>query len=362
MRASNVTPTNNPSNNPTNAQTGSPNRRPVSNSQSPNGKADSAISRRQAILRSAGVTVLGGTLLNNVAAQADEEKDAVDTKRWPLIDAHSHIWTRDIKSFPLAKTATLDDLAPASFTTEELLATCRPHGVGRVVLIAHHTFYGFDNSYMIDAAQRYPGVFRVVGMVDETRDDVGAQMRKLAAQHVSGFRIISFIRKDKWLTSDGMHTMWRTAAKTGQSICCLMEPAHLGALNQMCAKYPDTSVVIDHFARIGIDGEIREADVAKLCGLAKNKNVTVKLSAYYALGKKKPPYDYLTPMIRRLLDAYGPERLMWASDAPYQMQADNSYGASIKFLRDELSFLSDGDRAHLLEKTAKRVFYGNLNA
>ena len=34
---------------------------------------------------------------------------------------------------------------------------------------------------------------------------------------------------------------------------------------------------------------------------------SVKVSAYYALGKKAAPYLDLLPMIRRLLDSYGPE-------------------------------------------------------
>lgn len=285
--------------------------------------------------------------------------DAEDKPHRPYIDAHSHIWTRDIERFPLAKSATLNDLAPPSFTSEELLQTCRPLGVGRVVLIAHNKFYGYDNEYMIDAAKRYPGVFKIVGMIDHSQSNgaIQTQMRKLAEQHVTGYRILSSIEKDKWLSSEGMQTMWRTAPETRQAICCLMEAEFLDSLSDMCGKHPETSVVIDHFARIGMDGKIRERDVAALAGLAKRKNVTVKLSAYYALGKKRPPYDYLTPMIRRLLDAYGPERLMWASDAPYQMTGENTYEASLKFLRDELDFLDDGDREHLLRKTAQRVFF-----
>ena len=68
--------------------------------------------------------VAGGTALIESDASAAPKK-----KRPPFIDAHSHIWTRDIKSYPLRKTATLKDLNPPSFTTEELLATCQPQGV-----------------------------------------------------------------------------------------------------------------------------------------------------------------------------------------------------------------------------------------
>jgi predicted TIM-barrel fold metal-dependent hydrolase len=92
--------------------------------------------------------------------------------------------------------------------------------------------------------------------------------------------------------------------------------------------------------------------------LAKHKRVSVKISAYYALGKKQPPYDDLAPLIRRVLDAFGVERCMWASDSPYQVVPPHTYAASIALVRDRLSGLSAGDKQWLLTKTAERVYFG----
>ena len=52
---------------------------------------------------------------------------------------------------------------------QECLKEVRQHGVGRVVLIQHHLYHGWDNSYLIDAARRYPDSFVVVGMIDDTK-------------------------------------------------------------------------------------------------------------------------------------------------------------------------------------------------
>jgi predicted TIM-barrel fold metal-dependent hydrolase len=123
-------------------------------------------------------------------------------------------------------------------------------------------------------------------------------------------------------------------------MCCLLNPEDLEGVSAMCQKYPQTRVVIDHFARIGADGQVRDADVQKLCDLAKHKQAHVKISAYYALGKKQPPYLDLVPMIRRVFDAYGPERTMWASDAPYQIEGNNTYQASIDLVKQKLDFTS----------------------
>jgi predicted TIM-barrel fold metal-dependent hydrolase len=266
-----------------------------------------------------------------------------------------------VDRYPLAPGKTKKDLDPPSFTDEELMKVARPEGVGRVVLIQHSVYHLWDNSYLIDAVRRHPKVFRVQGMVDDHQPEPGAAMKLLLPQGVTAFRITPFVRaKDeqpKWLDTPGMAEMWATGAKTRQAMCLLINPADLPAADAMCGKHPDTPVVIDHFARIGADGEIRDADVTALCRLARHTHAHVKVSAFYALGKKRPPYDELVPMVRRLLEAFGPKRLMWASDAPYQLQGVNTYKASIRLVRDQLDFLTKSERERLLARTAEAVFF-----
>jgi predicted TIM-barrel fold metal-dependent hydrolase len=234
-------------------------------------------------------------------------------------------------------------MAIPSFTPEELFAHARPCGVGRVVLI-QMSYYGFDNSYMLDMMQKHKGVFSGVAIVDEAADP-REKMRDLARRGVRGFRIAAGKQPpDRWLGSPGMAAMWECGAEHGLAMCPLMNPEYLLALDAMCQKHPKTPVVIDHFARIGIDGRVRNRDLDNLCGLARRKSVRVKISAFYALGQKKAPYLDLAPMIRRLLDAFGPERLMWASDSPFQVMNGHGYRDSIDLVRERLDFLSPGDR------------------
>jgi predicted TIM-barrel fold metal-dependent hydrolase len=303
----------------------------------------------------AGAGLLAGSRGAMPAASADEKKP--DLTKHPLIDAHSHVWSPETKRWPLANGKTKADLDPPSFTPEELFALAHPVQVGRVVLIQHHTYHGWDNTYLTDCAATFPGAFAVVGMIDDHEPGVEKKMDELLKRRVRGFRITPWIYKDQWLSGDGMAAMWKHAAETGQAMCCLIDAKDLPGVDGMCARHSRTPVVIDHFARIGVDGTIRDADVANLCKLAKHKTVSVKLSAYYALGKKKPPYLDLVPMIRKVLDAFGPERCMWASDAPYQVQGEHTYQASIELVQKRLDFLTAGDREWLLRKTAEAVFF-----
>lgn len=290
------------------------------------------------------------------ALQASEDAPASESpRRDQAIDAHVHVWTPDTTAYPLATGYRLDDMRPASFTPDELFRHAKPAGVGRVVLI-QMSFYGFDNRYMLDSIKNYPGVFSGVAVIDDTAADTAAEMRRLAPLGVRGFRILPRdLRPDRWLAGAGMKTMWQAGAQQGLAMCCLVNPEALPAIDRMCEQHPETPVVIDHFARIGIDGAIRDEQVTQLCRLARHKQTAVKVSAFYALGKKQPPYHDLLPMTRRLLDAFGPERLMWASDCPFQV-VDQPYAASIALIREGLQ-LSPGDRDWLLRRTAERVFF-----
>ena len=272
------------------------------------------------------------------------------------IDAHSHIWTNnpdDLKKYPLAPGKTINDLSPPRFTAEDLITLGKTQGVRRHVLISHQSYHGFSNDYYIHAARTHPGTFAIVGALDYTKPDIPARMKTNRTQHITGYRI----KPDgnlRWLEQPGLREMWRVGATEKIAMCPLIDPQYVATLDPICRNFPDTPVVVDHCARIDTQ-HAKELD--DLCNLAKHRNVYVKISAFYAFGAKKPPYLEQLHRITRLLDAYGPERLMWASDCPYQLEPPNTYATSIALVRDRLKGISDGDRERLLRITAEKVFF-----
>jgi predicted TIM-barrel fold metal-dependent hydrolase len=274
-----------------------------------------------------------------------------------IIDAHIHVWTPRQDEFK--RVPGEQNYPPASFTPEEYLALARPAGIDRAVLI-QMSFYGFDNSYMLKAMRDYPGVFSGVAVVDAGAPDVEATMRALKGQGVRGFRIAPGASPQTWLDTPGMTRMWRCGAAEQLAMCLLINPDALPSADRMCQRFPETPVVIDHLARIGVGGKIRDADVRQLCALAKHRLVYVKVSAFYALGAGRPPYTDLAPLIRRVFEDYGPRRLMWATDCPFQAQGVHTVQASVDLVRRHLDFLGDEDRAWMLERTAAQVYFAGI--
>jgi predicted TIM-barrel fold metal-dependent hydrolase len=269
----------------------------------------------------------------------------------PVIDAHVHVWTDDRTRYPRA--AGEREYAPARFTPEDLFVHSKPVGVSKIVLI-QMSFYRFDNRYMLDAMRAHPGVFGGVGIVDENKDPVAA-MKELARQGVRGFRIVP--GSSNWLDTPGMKAMWRAGAEQNLAMCALVGPDALLSIDRMCMDYPDTPVVIDHFARIGADGQLRDADMRLLCALSRHRKVKVKASAFYALGQKKAPYHDLGLLFKRVYEDYGPRRMMWASDCPFQVENGHRYRPSIDFIRDLRTSLTEEERDWVLGRTAEATFF-----
>jgi predicted TIM-barrel fold metal-dependent hydrolase len=274
------------------------------------------------------------------------------------IDSHVHLWTSDQERFPRAPEFTLEPVEPSSFTADELFQWTRPVGVERIVLV-QMSLYGFDHTFILDVMQHHQGVFSGVALVDPDGGDPVGEMRHLKALGIRGVRIVPPKRcASCWLDSPGMQAMWQCGAEEQIAICPLIDVEDLAAVDRACSRFSKTTVVIDHCARIGGDGEFRDGDLRQLCELARHERICVKLSAFYHLGAKRPPYTDLVPIIGRLVQAYGPERLMWGTDSPFQNSPPNTYRGALQFLRDRCDGFTARDKYWLLRGTAERVFFG----
>ena len=71
------------------------------------------------------------------------------------VDAHSHIWTRDVERYPLREGVELDDPAAGftvgSWTAEELLEGGAECGVAKAVLISHGSIYGLGWPWAVES-------------------------------------------------------------------------------------------------------------------------------------------------------------------------------------------------------------------
>jgi predicted TIM-barrel fold metal-dependent hydrolase len=278
------------------------------------------------------------------------------------IDAHCHIWTPDLRRYPLGSWMEGKKMSPPSFSAEELLAVVRPNGVDRVVLIQHAPYHGYDNSYILDMVDEHDGVFSAVAMIDERKPNVGARLRRLRAQGARGIRIGPTVHADRtknpdppnWLKSAGMKDLWKAAGEHGVHMCPLVAATFLPTLDPMLEMYPETTCIIDHFGRVDVDPKLGKMWMQKL---ARHPNVYVKMSAFKNYGDRRAPYQDLIPLVQFTVDAFGPERLMWGSDNPYQLMNGNNYPDCVALIREQVDSLSKSERIQIMRGTAEQLFF-----
>ena len=267
------------------------------------------------------------------------------------IDTHIHIWTQDTKRYPGND---LEDFEPKEFMPEDILRHAKPSGVSRIVMVQIGN-YGPDNTILTDTIERFPGVFGGIGQVDHDGETIESDMKGLLEQGITGFRIGAGADVETWLQHPGYEKMFEVAAQTGQAICPITHPPGVPEIDRMCSKYPDTTVVIDHMTRLAEMQPANDHNIDQLCALSRFPNVYVKISRLHSQGKKTPPYEDLIPVVNRIIDAFGPDRLMWGSDSPYQVVLA-TYEDSISLVRDKLG-LSDTDKQKILNDTPAKLFF-----
>ena len=117
-------------------------------------------------------------------------------------------------------------------------------------------------------------------------------------------------------------------------------------------KMPELTVVIDHMADCPID---RPAELEKLIALQRYPNVFVKISHTWSISKQPYPWQDAQEYVKRLHHAFGPQRLMWATDWPI-IEDRSTYFRALSVVRDEMHFLNAEDLRWMLCKTVERVW------
>jgi predicted TIM-barrel fold metal-dependent hydrolase len=324
------------------------------------------VTRRHWLL-SAGATGIATRTASNPTLEVETAQPSTPLTS-PIFDTHVHVWTGDTDRYPLAPGWKKEDLQDPSYSIEEYWEECRPYGVTHVNL-TQMTWYGLDHSYIIDIIRNDPEHFVGTGIIPAITDvalpSPERTMLALAKHGILAFRLRTqstrgpIGQNPQWLDFPGYEKMFRTAADHRLALSFLMTADDLPEINRMCARFPETPVILGHTAGISRK-PVREETAQAFCEVAKNKNVMVRVGAFCALGDLEPNYSYTSrlPIVRRVIDAFGPDRCMWESDSPVNIpNLPSSCQAAVALLRDHADFLSTSDKEHILFKTAYDFFF-----
>jgi predicted TIM-barrel fold metal-dependent hydrolase len=268
-----------------------------------------------------------------------------------VVDTHMHVWITEWDRYPFAPPEATMKRPEESNTAEEVLEVMERHGVDFTVLVQVR-YYGWDNRYVADCLRRCPDRFAAQGLIDPRDPDAADRLTYWMREHgFAGMRLSpSYDRHAEWLDSRESEPLWRRAEELGVVFNFLIREEQLPQLEAMAGRFPGVPVVVDHMGYPDVDlGETRN-----LVRLARLPNVYVKVTEFYNHSKTRAyPYADVLPTVRRVYDAFGPQRLMWGTGFVHGERVGRiPYGQELALIREHVPFFTREDQEWILGRTA----------
>ncbi|GII20944.1 amidohydrolase family protein [Planosporangium mesophilum] len=276
------------------------------------------------------------------------------------VDAHHHIWDLSVRDqpwlegeayAPIRRTFTVDDLAPEAGAA----------GVSATVLVQTLAVPG-ETPELLRAAVDHDLVAAVTGWVELTApsvaDDLAALRSRIGGAYLRAIRHPVQDEPDPdWLCRTDVRRGLRAVAEAGLGYELLIRPPQLPAALRAVEELDHVEFVLDHCAKPYIADGVLEPWASQIRRLATHANITCKLSGLVteADWERWSP-ESLRPYVDVVVEAFGPDRLMFGSDWPVCLLA-GSYGRWVQTVDKLIAQLSPDERTAITGGTARR-FYG----
>jgi len=277
-----------------------------------------------------------------------------------IVDAHHHLWDPARRDYPWMTGDAAALRRPIGL--DDLRATVEPLGVVATVAVQAASTEEETVELLALAAASGGLVAGVVGWIDLTAPDAGERLAALrearGGERLVGIRHAVHDEPDPgWLERDDVARGLRAVAQAGLPYDLLLFPEHLPAAARIAAALPELKLVVDHGAKPHIAAGEREPWSSDLAALAAHERVHCKLSGLVTEADRRDWREQdVGSYAARLLELFGPGRLMFGSDWPVCTLAA-SYAEVLDLARSALAGLGAAEQDAVLAGTARR-FYG----
>ncbi|VEU37455.1 unnamed protein product [Pseudo-nitzschia multistriata] len=276
-----------------------------------------------------------------------------------IIDSHLHVWASSAESatYPYAPEQTPPDSLIDTSSTSSLLDQMSKAGVDGA-LIVQPINHKYDHRYVTDALKGHPDKFKGILLFDPSESDPDAALARfeeLVLQGYVGVRFNPYLFEGKMCENEAAVKIFKRCAelKFPVGIMCFKGiDLHYEDIESLCDTSPETVVVLDHFGFASVENQDQFEKVLSL----KNRNTVVKISALFRLGDPgAPKYERVrTERFEPLLEAYGPDRLMFGTDFPFVTQEEIGYQGAVDTVLSWMS--SPEEKSAVMGGTAERLF------
>ncbi len=277
-----------------------------------------------------------------------------------IIDAHHHLWRYNAAEFPWI-TPELDALR-SDFLPHIFEGVMQPVGVsGSVVVQARDTIA--ETEWLLELAEASTAILGVVGWLPLASAELPQLLHRFAGRKkLKGIRHIVQDEPDPdFLLRPEFNAGVSALGAAGLTYDVLVYDSQLPKAIEFVRRHPGQSFVLDHCGKPKLGGDTSAEPFNSWCRgirtLAREENVSCKVSGLATqTGHADWSLDDLRPCLDTVLEAFGPDRMMAASDWPVCLLR-SGYGQWWMALEEWASSLDPEDRAEIFGGTARRVYH-----
>jgi predicted TIM-barrel fold metal-dependent hydrolase len=287
--------------------------------------------------------------IGSIAAFAPGEARAQTSGKRLIIDSQIHLWKANTPDRPWTPGASAQ--LPEPMTIERVVPILDEAEVDGVVIVPP-SLEGTRFDYGQEAARRYPGRFATMGRVDLNDPAERQRVAKMREQPaLLGARFFFQPSSAKSLTDGTADWFWSAAEKASLPVMFLTV-GQTPLFGSIAEQHPGLPLIIDH---LGVTIEsVKDGSMPKrieeAAALAKYPNVSVKLSSIPLYSAQDFPWRDMDDHIKRLYDAYGPQRCHWGTDITNSFSRA-SMRQRVTHFTEELKFLSDTDKDWIMGRS-----------
>lgn len=264
-----------------------------------------------------------------------------------IVDSQVHIWGANTPERPWPARAHAHRETPVGY--EELLSWMEAASVQRAVIVPP-SWEGERNDLAIAAAQAHPDRFAVMGRFNPEEPDARTAIKTWKDQPgMLGMRFAFHLPVLQQPLLDGKFDwLWSAAEQQGIPLMILVRQSMIGHIDRIAERHPGLRIVMDHMAvTAGQSEEEAFRDFDKLLSIAKRPNVAVKATALPSYIEDEYPFRKIQKHVRRVYDAFGPQRLFWGSDVT---RSKVPYRQHIDMWLQDAPWLKEEDKAWVIGK------------
>ena len=263
-----------------------------------------------------------------------------------IIDSQVHIWGPETPDKPYMKEDASKPHRPVPLEYQELIQVMDTNGVQRTVCVPP-TWEGYSNEESLKAARLHPDRFAVMGRIAVYKPESRTLLAGWKNQPgMLGIRIAFHQGRSKlWLEDGTADWLWDTAERYNIPIM-VFAPDGVPKIGEVAERHPGLRLIVDHMGlSSALRGKSLEPAVADLLKLARFGNLAVKVSALPCYVDEPYPFPTLHLLIRRVVDAFGPQRSFWGTDLSH---LTCPYKQCLALFTEELKFLSASDKEWIM--------------